>query len=177
MAVLVLIFCAPAMAEEARLTNIILTDTPDALRLFLAVEGSLPSKTEETIQNGVPVSFSFSIRLYRSIGFWPDKKIVDIFLTHSVKYNSLKKSYEVSRSWDEKSPMVVYSFDAAKKLMTEIDGLDIIALSRLERGNRYQLQAKATLQQITLPYYLHHVLFFVSLWNIETDWYTIDFIY
>lgn len=167
----------PAVAKQARLTNIILTDTPDALRLFLTVEGPFPPKMEEAIHSGVPVSFSFSIRVYRSRGIWPKKEMVDIFLTHTVKYNSLKKTYGVSRSWDDGSPAVVYSFDAAKKLMTEIDGVDVIALSRLKRGNRYQVQAKATLQQVTLPYHLHHVLFFLSLWDFETDWYTIDFIY
>jgi hypothetical protein len=28
-----------------------------------------------------------------------------------------------------------------------------------------------------LPFYLHYVLFFLSFWDFETDWYTVDFIY
>ncbi|NQT10914.1 MAG: DUF4390 domain-containing protein, partial [Desulfobacteraceae bacterium] len=41
----------------------------------------------------------------------------------------------------------------------------------------YQIRAKAELGKLTLPFYLHYILFFVSLWDVETDWYTIDFIY
>jgi hypothetical protein len=61
--------------------------------------------------------------------------------------------------------------------MVDVDGLKIVPLSRLEKGRQYQVQAKAQLSKLTLPLYLHYVFFFVSLWDFETDWYTIDFIY
>ena len=98
-------------------------------------------------------------------------------ITHTIKYNSLKKEFAVSRSWDSRSPVIVQTFDAAKKLMTEIDSLKVTPLDLLEKGKQYQIQAKAKLSRVTLPYYLHYVLFFLSLWDFETDWYTIDFIY
>jgi len=71
-------------------------------------------------------------------------------------------------------------FQQAQKLMTEIDSLEVVLLSKLEKGSRYQTRAKAEVSKLTLPFYLHYVLFFVSLWDFETDWYTmytIDFIY
>ena len=108
---------------------------------------------------------------------WFDKKLVDLTITHTITYNSLKKEYSVTRSWDTNSPVVVRSFDTAKKLMAEIDSLKVIPLEQLKKGNQYQIQAKAKLSRVTLPYYLHYVLFFLSLWDFETDWYTIDFIY
>ena len=61
--------------------------------------------------------------------------------------------------------------------MAEIDSLKIIPLSMLEKGRHYQIQAKAELSKLTLPFYLHYVLFFVSLWDFETDLYALDFIY
>jgi hypothetical protein len=33
------------------------------------------------------------------------------------------------------------------------------------------------MSKTTLPWKMHYVLFFVSLWDFETDWYTIDFIF
>ena len=132
---------------------------------------------EDAVKSGVPASFSFFINLYRNRGMWWDKKMANMTITHAIKYNNLKKEYTVSRSWDSSSPVVVQSFDAAKKLMTEIDSLKVIPLGVLEKGKQYRLQAKAKLSRVTLPYYLHYVLFFLSLWDFETDWYTIDFIY
>jgi hypothetical protein len=55
--------------------------------------------------------------------------------------------------------------------------LSIVPLAQLQKGQQYQVRAKAKLSKLTLPFYLHYVLFFVSLWDFETDWYTIDFIY
>ncbi|MGA8181415.1 MAG: DUF4390 domain-containing protein, partial [Desulfobacterales bacterium] len=74
-------------------------------------------------------------------------------------------------------PQMTQSFDEAQKLMTEIDSLKIVPLKQLEKGGHYQLRAKAELSKVTLPFYLHYVLFFVSLWDFETDLYTVDFIY
>jgi len=83
----------------------------------------------------------------------------------------------VTRSWDANQQRVVKSFDEAKKLMAEIDSLKVIDLNQLQKGTRYQIRTKAQLSKLTLPFYLHYVLFFVSLWDFETDWHTIDFIY
>ena len=166
-----------AMAREAKLTNIIVTNTRDDLLIYLSVEGAFTPKMEDAIKSGVPATFSFFVDLYRIRSMWPDKEMADLTVTNTIKYNSLKKEYTVTRSWDGNSPVVVGSFAEAKKLMTEIDSLKVIPLDRLEKGKQYQIQAKAKLSRITLPYYLHYVLFFLSLWDFETDWYTIDFIY
>jgi hypothetical protein len=166
-----------AMAKDAKLTNIIVTNTRDDLLVYLSVEGAFTQKMEEAIKNGVPAAFSFFVNLYRTRSMWFDKEMADLTITHTIKYNSLKKEYAVSRSWDSSSPVIVQSFSEAKNLMTEVDSLKVVPLDLLERGRQYQIQAKAKLSRVTLPYYLHHVLFFLSLWDFETDWYTIDFIY
>ena len=167
----------PALARDATLTNIIVTNTRDDLLIYLSVEGAFTPKMEDAIKSGVPATFSFFINLYRDRGLWFDKRMADLTITHTIKYNSLKKEYAVSRSWDTNSPVIVGSFNEARKLMTELDSLKVIPLKLLEKGKQYQIQAKAELSRITLPYYLHYVLFFLSLWDFETDWYTIDFIY
>ena len=166
-----------AMAKDATLTNIIVTNTRDDLLVYLSVDGAFTQKMADAVKNGVPASFTFFVNLYRTRSMWLDKKMADLTITHTIKYNSLKKEFAVSRSWDSNSPVVLQSFDAAKKLMTDIDSLKVIPLRLLEKGKQYQVQAKAKLSRITLPYYLHNVLFFLSLWDFETDWYTIDFIY
>lgn len=166
----------PAMAQDARLTNIIVTNTRDHLLIYLSVTGAFREKMEKAIQSGVPATFIFHVHLLRTRNFWIDKQIADVTVTHTIKYNSLKKEYIVKRSWDE-TDLIVQDFAEARKLMSEVDSLNIIPLDRLEKGRQYQIRAKAELSKLTLPFYLHYVLFFISLWDFETDWYTIDFIY
>ncbi len=166
-----------SFALDAILTNIIVTNTRDDLLLYLTVQNAFPPEIEETINSGVPATFSFYINLYRIRNFWLDREITEMDVTHTIKYDNLKKEYIVTRSWENNQPHVVKSFYEAKKLMTEIDSLAIVSLDKLEKGKQYQVRTKAKLSKLTLPFYLHYVLFFVSLWDFETDWYTIDFIY
>ena len=174
-----LIFVLPLLsyAQDAKLTNIIVTNTRDDLLLYLIVKDAFPPKIEKTIESGVPATFSFFIDLCSVRNFWPDKTIRELTITHTIKFDVLKREYNVTRSWESGHPLSTKSFEEAKKLMTEIDSLAIVPLKELEKGNQYQIRAKAKLSKLTLPFYLHYVLFFVSLWDFETDWYTIDFIY
>ena len=166
-----------AIAKDATLTNIIVTNTRDDLLVYLNVEGAFPEKVTKTISSGVPVTFTFLIELYRSRNLWLDKKIAAEEAIHTVRYDNLKKEYRITRSWDSGNTAVTKSFEYAKRLMTEVDSLRVTTLDKLEKNQQYQLRAKAELSRKTLPLYLHYVLFFVSMWDFETDWYTIDFIY
>jgi len=159
------------------LTNIIVTNTRDNLLIYLNVEDAFSEKVKEAIQSGVPVSFSFFINMDRTRNLWVDKEIADIKLTHRVKYDSLKKVYTVRRSWENERATVTESFQEAQKLMAEVDSLIVVPLSHLEKGKQYRLRAKAELSKFTLPLYLHYIFFFMSFWDFETDWYTIDFVF
>ena len=176
---LILLLCpsTSGLAQDAKLVNIIVTNTRDHLLLYLKVEGAFTEKIKRATMSGVPVSFSFLVELYGNRRLWPDKKLVSQKATHTIHYNNLKKAFRITRSWEGGEPIVTQSFEKAKELMTEIDGLKVIPLIELEKSRRYQLRAKAELSERTLPFYLHYVLFFVSLWDFETDWYAIDFTY
>jgi len=163
-------------AQEARLTDVIVTNTRDDLLIYLTVEGAFTAEMETAIKSGVSATFSFFVNLNRNRNWWLDRKIAAQTITHTIKYDNLKKKYRVQRSW-EAEPHVTQSFSEAQKLMTEVDSLAMIPLAELQKGTAYQIQAKAELSKRTLPLKLHYVLFFLSLWDFETDWYTIDFIY
>ena len=167
----------PAFAQDARLTNIIVTNTRDDLLVYLNVEGAFREEMGKAVLSGVPATFSFFITLYKVRNLWLDKKIADITTTNTIKYNNLKEQFVVKRSWDGSKPHVTQSFAEARKLMAEIDSLKVVSLGKLEKGGHYQIRTEAELSKVTLPFYLHYVLFFVSLWDFETDLYTIDFIY
>ena len=174
--ILLLLDC-PVLAQEARLTRITVSNTRDDLLLYFALEGAFTEQMQEAIISGVPATFSFYIHLYRVRNLWHDKEIADIKLTHTIKFDNLKKEYTIKRSWKEEDPIVTQSFQEAQRLMTEIDSLRVYPLKGLNKGNRYQIRAMAEVSKMTLPFYLHYVLLFVSFWDFETDWYTIDFIF
>jgi len=164
-------------AQETSLANITVSNTRDDLLLYLNLEGAFSENLKKEILSGVPAVFSFLAKLSSVRNMWLDRVIADITVTHTIKYDNLKKEFIVRRSWKNHEPEVTKSFAEAQKWMTEVNSLKIIPLGQLEKGQQYQLKTKAEVSKRTLPYYLHYVLFFVSFWDIETGWYTIDFIY
>ena len=174
---LLLQFPSPLQATEATLSEIIVTNTQDDLLVFFDIEGSFTREMEEAILNGIPATFNIIIRLYRTRMIWFDASISSIRLQHTIRYDSLKNEFRVTRSQDQENELITKDFEEAKRAMTEIRNIEVIPLKKLEPGARYQLRVKAELEKVRLPLYLHYVLFFVSLWDFETDWYTVDFTY
>ena len=169
---------ATALAEnQAVIENIKIANTRDDLLTYFDVKKAFTPKINQAVLNGIPTTFSFYVTLYKTQGSWFDKEIADIQIKSTLKYNALKKNFSVLRSWKEKDSVVVQSFKEAKSLMTEIDNLKILPLNQLTKGDKYQLRIKAKLDRVTLPLSLHYVLFFVSFWDFETNWYLINFIY
>lgn len=172
-------FAAPKAvpARDAILTNVTVSNTRDDLLLYLNLEGAFSAKVKRTVLSGVPTTFSFFVNLNRVRNLWFDEQISEITVTHTIKYDNLRKEFIVSRSWKNNIPEITKSFQEARRLMTGINSLKVIPLKQLQKGEQYQLRVKAQISKKTLPFHLHYVLFFMSLWDIETDWYTIDFIY
>ena len=172
-----LLWAGPAMAEDAKLADIVVTNTRDHLLLYFTVTDCFTENMKKAIDNGVPTTFTFFVNLNEVRNWWWDKKIADLKVSHEIKYDSLKKVYEVRSSSQDDKVIVVKDFEQAKRLMAEIVGLKVTELRNLHRGDRYQISMMAELDTIKLPFYFHYVFFFLSLWDFETDWYSVDFRY
>jgi len=168
---------SPVQAAEATLSDIIVTNTQEDLLVFFDIQGCFTREMEEAILNGIPTTFTIIIRLYKTRTLWFDGSISSLKLEHTIKYDSLKNEFRVTRSEDDNNELVFKDFETAKKSMAEISNIKVVALGQLQRKSQYQLRVKAELEKVRLPLYLHYVLFFVTLWDFETDWYTVDFTY
>jgi hypothetical protein len=173
-----LLISGVAWGQDARITDVIVTNTRDDLVLYFRVEGCFTQDLQQAILNGVPTTFTFLATLDRVRGLWNDKTLSRMEIYHTVKYNNLKNEFVITRSEHGDKPVVVTSVSEMKEIMAEVEDLRIAKLESLKRNHRYQVSVKAELSKITLPFYLHHVFrFFLFLWDFETDWYTTDFIY
>jgi hypothetical protein len=167
----------PVQAGEAALEDIVVTNTRDHLLVYFNVAKCITPEMKKAIENGINTTFTFFIRLHEVRNFIWDKEISDLKVSHDIQYDGLKKVYLVRLSELDNKVITLKDFDEAKKIMSEIVGLKVCRLDGLQKGNRYQLSMMAELDKIRLPFYLHYVLFFLSLWDFETDWYTVEFRY
>ena len=171
------LWAVPAQAEKAYLSDIVITNVEEHLLVYFTVKECFTPEMNNAIESGIETTFTFFVKLYEKLDFSIDNKVTDLEVKHSIKYDSLKKIYEVRLSERENQAITVKDFEEAKRLMSEVIALKVTPLNNLREGADYQLQMMAELDKVTLPFYLHYVLFFLSLWDFETDWHTIDFRY
>ena len=166
-----------AAGPTPTLTNITVSNTNADLVLHLQLEGSFSEKIKRQVLDGTPAAFAFIIRLEQVRDLWVDQKIADLRVVHTIRYDNLKKEFTVRRSWKGNEAETTPSFEEAQQWMNRIDNFTIVALNRMQKGSQYELLTKAEVSKRSLPFSLHHVLFFISFWDEETDWYIINFTY
>jgi hypothetical protein len=174
----VLLLVSPAAAAHTAAINYItVSNTNDDLLLYASLQGAFTAEIKQAILSGTTTSVVFSILLKQGRFFWFDDKIADINVVNSIAYDKEKKEFVVRRSWRNSGPEITPSFEEAQALVSRIESLKIIPLSRIAKGSQYQLQIKAEASRKSLPLGLNTVLFFMAFWDVATDWYIIDFTY
>ncbi len=167
----------PSHAREARLTDIVVTNTTEHLMVYFSVEGCFTAEMIRAIESGLPTTFTFYVQLNEQRDLWWDRSLVELEIRHTIRYDQLKKHYELRLSEEAGDVLAVQDFEEARRLMSEVVALKVFPLDGLKKGARYQLRMMAQLDKIRLPLYLHYVFFFLSLWDFETGWYAVDFLY
>jgi hypothetical protein len=176
MILLVMCWAGPLVyAGDANLQDIRLTKGADFLVVDFSVANCFTPDMNRAVQNGIETTFTFFVKLFEVRKFWWNRKVVDLKISHTIQYDSLKKTFTVIRSENNGKPVVVKDLEKAQALMSRIEGLRIIETSMLQEGRHYQTRMMAELDKIKLPFYLHYVFFFLSLWDFRTNWYTLDF--
>jgi hypothetical protein len=166
-----------AAAPSARITNMTVNSTSDSLLLYFDVENAFNEKLVTAVNSGLTISFSFPINIYQVRVLWQDIKITQLDLTNTIKYDTLKKEYIVTRSWKNPDPVKVDTFEEAAALMTRIDGLNLTQVKGLVKGGTYKIKVKAQMNKVARPKYLNFILFFLNSWKLETRWNAVNFIY
>ena len=155
--------------QEAEISDFTVTNSENHLLLYLTVTDWFTAEMEAAIHNGIPITFAFAIDLFAKRSNWPDKKINEHEFNHIMEYDSLKKEYHIHRN--EKGDIrVTTSLDAARKLMSEINGFKVLPLDELEPQVSYTLRVKAKLARKTLPSSFRYLVPFSSPWDFETKW-------
>jgi Domain of unknown function (DUF4390) len=158
-----------AQGVEALIEGLQIEREKGAFVVSFSVKNCFNTKMEEAIKAGIPTTFNFFITLYKTRALIWDKKIVSRKFRHRVIYDNLKQDFRV---WlqEKGKEMRVVDLEEAKRSMQLVEGFPVVKEQELEKGI-YELAVKAELDPVKLPLRLEGILFFVSLWDFETDWY------
>jgi len=168
---------APASARKATLSGLVATVTQNKVLVSTTIKNAFDEQMEDAVKNGIPATFFFLFYLEQPNAMWFDTTVSEKQAIHTLTYDPLKSKYTVTRSWEEDTSYITDSFEEACERMCKIEGMRLIHTNRLEKGKTYIINAKAELDKKSLPLYLHYVFFFVSFWDVETEWTSISFTY
>lgn len=167
---------SPAQPQRAILSDITVSNSPDDLLLHVNVRNAFNEDLRQTLLNGTPTLFEFQVLLKQVKPLWRNETIANIKASQSIRYDVVRRDFIVRRAF-EREPEMTSSFEEAQAWVSRLDGLKIAPLHRIAKGEPYQLRVKAAAGRRSLPLGLHHVLFFMVFWDVETDWVIIDFNY
>ncbi len=163
--------------KEANVGDIIITTSDSHLLLFAAVKNGFTDEMMEGVRHGIPVIFTFLVELEQVKNNWPDELLAEYSILHTLSWDTLKEKYVISFSEKKTEAISTESAQKALELMAELSGFKIFQRKKLYSDARYLLNIKATLAEKTLPLNMHYIIPFISLWDLETDWRTIEFKY
>lgn len=164
-------------AQESAIDDVVVANSTTDLLLYCSVANSFTAEMIEGVHNGIPVTFTFFVDLEEERAFLPDREVVSLSFDHTLSYDTLKEEYRVSFPADAGKSVSTLSFDEAKRLMAEVNGFKVTALSNLVPDRNYTLSIKARLAKKTLPLNFHYIVPFWHLWDFETDWRPVQFRY
>lgn len=161
----------PVLAStQAEIVDMQIHKDAENLKVSFRIQNCFTESMEEAILSGVPTTFRIRVMLEKTGGLFFSTQLMDVVLEHTIKYDSVKDEFTVQLPQNAPSTIVTKTFDEAKKWMSTVENLPLIPLWRLQKGQSYQLNIKAELSKVQLPLFFRYILFFVSLWDFETNW-------
>ena len=165
---------APALDRPAYIDGVALGRGPRGdLLVSFRVQNAFVPGILDTLESGLPIRFTFWIRVDRPRKWRPDEVLADLRIERVLDKDNLKNRYRITY---EDHRTVRYEADLARAVaaMARVDKVSVLPLDALGGDPPPYLRIKARLQEFRLPFRLHYLLPFVSFWDVETEWYVLE---
>jgi len=162
-----------ARQPEARIVDVELhRGAQGDLAVAFRVEGVLTQRVLDTLDSGIPVRFTYWVRVVHPHELLRDETLTELRLVRALEKDNLKDRFHVSLEGPGDGRDVA-DLQQAIDLMARVENLSVLPLDVLGSQTPLLLRIKAQLQKFQLPFRLHYLFAFVAYWDVETEWYTV----
>jgi len=120
----------------------------------------------EALKSGIEISFRITIEVERVRRNWFDQMVGNLRYTQSIRYDVLSRVYRLQHGAIAE---VLPDIRSALGRMTRFE-VAVPLSSDVERGKHYRARVRARLDSVGLTEPLRSIVFFSSLWDVETEW-------
>jgi hypothetical protein len=143
----------------------------DDLVVGFRVHGALDDRVAETLDSGLPVRFTYWVRIVRPRDFLRDVVVAEHKLVRVLEKDNLKDRFRLVYEGEDRAEDLD-RLSSAVEAMARVEAVSVLPLDALGAEEKLQLRIKAQLQEFLLPFRLHYLLPFVAYWDVETEWYS-----
>jgi len=139
--------------------------------LSAQLDFELPEGAKQAIQDGVAMTLDLDIVVSHTRHFWPDQTIATLEQRYELVYHALSDRYLV-RNVNSGEQVSFANLSAALESISRIRRLPVLDQSLVAPDRGYEVSLRARLDVHNIPDTLRFVLFWVSDWRQQTEWYT-----
>jgi hypothetical protein len=99
-----LVFPHTVSADNATIRDLLVTNNASHLLVYARVTNCFTKEIEAAILAGVPTTFTFILELFQVRSGWLDKKLIQMTLRHTIKYDNVKKLFMSPPMAKERQP-------------------------------------------------------------------------
>ncbi len=122
------------------------------------------------LADGVPLALELTIAIERVRQWVPNSRVAELTQRYHLQYNAVSARY-ILRNDNSGQQESLGTLDAALDMLSEVRGLPVLDKSLVPDGRRYEISVRAKIDYGSVPFSLRMLVFWVSEWHRESDWY------
>jgi hypothetical protein len=163
-------------AEKAVVRDLVVANSSRDLLLYFQVGDIFRPDMEEGVLNGIPASLTFLVSLRELKDGQPGRPLAELTINHTLSYDALREAFRLNLS-EVQGVQTCTSLDKARKMLSEVNGVQVVGLNILRPGGEYDLGVKVRLEGKSLPLSINYLVPFWKSGEHESDWYHVQFKY
>jgi hypothetical protein len=120
---------------------------------------------------GVPLVLEVDLDVERVRQLLPNSRGAELTQRYMLEYNAVSGRY-VLRNENSGQQQSLPTVDAALELLSEVHSVPVLDKALLADDRRYEASVRAKIDYGRVPFTLRLLMFWVSEWHRESDWYT-----
>ena len=127
-----------------------------------------------SLAEGVPLALQVDLDIERVRQLLPNSKVAALTQRYHLQYNAVSARYTL-RNDNSGQQESLGTIDDAIEHLSEIRSLPVLDKALITPDRRYEANVRAKLDFGTVPFTMRLLMFWVSDWHRETDWYAWTF--
>jgi hypothetical protein len=126
------------------------------------------------LADGVPLALELDLSIKRVRQLLPNSSVAELTQRYRLQFNAVSGSY-ILRNLNSGQQVSLGSVDAAIDQLSGVRSLPVLDKALIAANRRYEANLRAKIDFGTVPFSLRLLMFWVSDWHRESDWYAWTF--